>query len=71
MKIEWVDGFTIKVRVDGGDTVVISANPAGLRSLAMQLMALADEPYGSHIHYDAYSSLEEGSVQMIVENTEG
>lgn len=67
MKIGWVDGFTIEVRVDGGNTVVISANKEGLISLAQQLTTLAYESSGSHIHYDAYNSLEEGSVEMIVE----
>lgn len=67
MKIGWVDGFTIEVKVEGGATVVISANKEGLISLAQQLTALAYESSGSHIHYDAYNSLEEGSVEMIVE----
>ena len=67
MKIGWVDGFTIEVRVDGGNTVVISANKKGLLSLAQQLTALAYESAGSHIHYDAYDSLEDGSAEMIVE----
>lgn len=67
MKIGWVDGFTIEVRVDGGDTVVISANKEGLLSLAQQLTDLAYESAGSHIHYDAYDSLEDGSAEMIVE----
>lgn len=67
MKIGWVDGFTIEVKVTGGDTVVISANKEGLISLAQQLTALAYESDGSHIHYDAYNSLEEGSVEMIIE----
>jgi hypothetical protein len=67
MKIGWVDGFTIEVRVDGGNTVVISANKEGLLSLAQQLTALAYESSGSHIHYDVYNSLEDGSVEMIVE----
>lgn len=67
MKIGWVDGFTIEVRVDGGNTVVISANKEGLLSLAQQLTALAYESAGSHIHYGAYDSLEDGSAEMIVE----
>lgn len=70
MKIGWVDGFTIEVRVDGGNTVVISANKEGLLSLAQQLTDLAYESSGSHIHYDAYDSLEDGSAEMIVEKKE-
>ncbi len=68
MDIEWVDGFTIRVRSDS--TVVVSANREGLLSLAGQLTALADAEAGSHIHYDEYNSLEEGSSQMIIEKTE-
>ena len=69
MDMEWVDGFTIRVRSDAG-TVVVSANREGLLSLAGQLTALADAEAGSHIHYDEYNSLEEGSSQMIIEKTE-
>jgi hypothetical protein len=70
MEIEWEDGFTIKVRVDGGSTVVVSANKQGLLSLARQLSAMADEEAGIHIHYDEYNSLEEGSHEMIIERIE-
>ena len=68
--MEWVDGFTIRVRSDSDGTVVVSANREGLLSLARQLTALADADAGSHIHYDEYNSLEEGSSQMIIEKTE-
>ena len=70
MDIEWVDGFTIRVRSDSDGTVVVSANREGLLSLAGQLAALADAEAGSHIHYDEYNSLEEGSSQMLIEKTE-
>lgn len=66
MEIEWLDGFEISVRIDGG-TAVISANREGLRSLAKQLAALAEAPPGSNIHYDSYDALEDGSAEMIVE----
>ena len=65
MKIDWVDGFEIRVSVDHGE-VVISANKEGLRSLACQLTALAEETPGSHIHYDEHNSLEEGSTELII-----
>ena len=71
MNIEWEDGFTIKVRVDDDNTVVISANKEGLLSLARQMTALADEAAGVHLHYDEYNSLEEGSTGMIVEKIDG
>ena len=67
MEINWEDGFTIKVRVEDGETVVISANKEGLLSLADHLKALAQESLGSHIHYDEYNSLEEGSQELIIE----
>ena len=66
MEIKWEDGFTIKVSVDDGNTVVISANREGLLSLANQLTALANEHTGSHIHYDEYNSLEDGSSELII-----
>ena len=69
MNITWEDGFTIKIRVDHG-AVIISANKEGLLSLAKQFAALADNLPGSHINYDEYNSLEEGSAEMIVERIE-
>ena len=66
MVTEWVDGFSIRVSAGTGEAV-ISANREGLLSLAKQLTALADEPVGSHIHYDEYNSTEEGSAELIIE----
>ena len=68
MRIEWVDGFEIRVSADHGEAV-ISANKEGLLSLARQLTALAEEPPGSHIHYDESNSLEEGSKELIIVRT--
>ena len=65
MDIEWVNGFEIRVGLDGR-TVVITANREGLLSLAKQFEALAKEPR-AHIHYDAYNSLADGSTELIVE----
>lgn len=67
MEIKWEDGYTVKVSVDKGNTVLISANKEGLLSLAAQLRALANEDIGSHIHYDEYNSLKEGSSELITE----
>ena len=50
MEINWEDGFTIKVRVDDGKTVVISANREGLLSLARQLTDMANEEDGCHMN---------------------
>ena len=69
MKIEWAEGFEIRVTADRGEAR-ISANREGLLSLAKQFAALAEALPGSHIHYDAYNSLEDGSAAMIVELTE-
>ena len=66
MKINWIDGFEIRVDHDH-DEVVISANREGLLSLAGQLTALADGVPGDHIHYDDNNSLEKGSVELIME----
>ncbi len=66
MEIEWEKGFRILVTAENGE-VVISANRAGLLSLAKQFTALAEEKTGGHIHYDRWNSLEENSVEMIVE----
>ena len=67
MELHWEDDFTIKVRIEQDGAVVLSANEAGLRSLASHLLALAEEEPGSHIHYDEGNSLEEGSAELIAE----
>ena len=67
MELNWTDGFEIKVRIENG-AAVISANREGLLSLAEHLKSLAEEPSGSHIHLDAYNSLEEGSLELILEH---
>ena len=66
MKVEWVDGFEIKVVVENGE-IVISANREGMISLARQLTVLADGAPGDHVYYDEQNSLEEGSAEMIIE----
>ena len=66
MDIEWNDNFEIRVRAEDG-TVLVSANREGLLSLSRQLAALAEEQPGSHIHYDQYNSLEDGSEELIIE----
>ncbi len=67
MEIRWSDGACIMAEICG-ETVTLSANREGLLSLADQLTALAEELPGSHIHYDEYNSLEEGSCELIIEN---
>ena len=66
MNLKWEEGFSISVRAEDG-IAVISANRAGLRSLANHLAALAEEDPGSHVHLDAYNALEDGSAELILE----
>ena len=66
MEIRWSEGACIRAEMYG-ETVTLSANREGLLSLADQLTALAEELPGSHIHYDEYNSLEEGSCELIIE----
>lgn len=65
MKLDWIDGYEIRVNTEANE-VVISSNREGLLSLASQLITLAESEPGSHIHYDEYNSLEEGSAPMII-----
>ena len=69
MEFHWNDDFSITVRMDD-DAVVISANKDGLLSLARHLATLAEEESQGHFHLDQYNSLEEGSLELIVEKTE-
>ena len=69
MEFKWEDGFTIATRIENG-AIVISANAAGLRSLANHILALAEENVKSvHFHLDEFNSLEEQSLELIVEKT--
>ena len=68
MELTWIDGFSIRVAAENG-TVLISANKAGLLSLANHLTGLAEEPSGDHFHLDEYNSLEDGSAELIIEKT--
>ncbi len=69
LRLDWVDGFSVSVRMDP-DGAVISANREGLLSLAGHLAALAKEAPGSHLHLDACNALEDGSSPLIIEKTE-
>ncbi|MBQ1826389.1 MAG: hypothetical protein II126_00330 [Erysipelotrichaceae bacterium] len=70
MLIRWINGFEITVRTEGGE-VIIEANREGMLSLANQLLDLADAQPGTHIHYDQYNSLEEGSAELVICRVEG
>ncbi|MBR4428257.1 MAG: hypothetical protein IKS78_02780 [Clostridia bacterium] len=69
MKFYWVDGSTVSVRAENGE-VVISANREGLLSLANHFLTLSESSAGDHFHLDEYNSLEDGSLELIVEKTE-
>ena len=70
MVYKWEDGFTIATRIEEDGAIVVSANAAGLRSLANHFLALAeDESKGAHFHLDEFNSLEDHSVELIVEKT--
>jgi hypothetical protein len=64
----WEDGFEINVEESNGQ-ILISANRAGLISLAIQLLTLSqdDVPIGCHFHYDSHNSLEDYSKALIIE----
>ncbi len=66
MTMEWEPGFSIKVCGHAG-AVTISANREGLLSLEHHLQALAEGVPGDHFHLDEHNSLEDGSIELIVE----
>jgi hypothetical protein len=67
-KHTWEDDFKISVENHNGQ-VVIKSNREGLISLAKQLLTLSEEnvPARTHLHLDEFNSLEEGSVELIIE----
>lgn len=68
LKLEWEKDFFIKIQHEDGH-IILSANEKGLRSLAKHFLCLANSkvPIHSHIHLDDSNSLEDGSVELIVE----
>jgi hypothetical protein len=68
IKYHWENGFDIEVKLEDG-AVVLKANTAGLISLANHLLNLAQEkiPSNYHLHFDDSNSLEEGSVELIIQ----
>ena len=67
----WEPGFKISVRCDN-NVVQISANKAGLISLARNLLTLAQDGYGAghHWHFDEINSLEDGSSELIIDKSD-
>jgi hypothetical protein len=68
IQYNWESGF--KIHVENSDNeILIKANKAGLTSLAIQLLSLAQNtvPIGTHLHYDEYNSLEKGSTPLVIQ----
>lgn len=67
---QWQTGFDLKIQYEDG-SVVITANKAGLYSLANHLLNLSQDeiPEGYHLHFDTNNSLEEGSVDLIIQKS--
>lgn len=68
LQYAWEEGFKIESKIINNE-IVISANQAGLISLARQLLTLAQKevPTGSHFHFDQFSSLEEDSIDLVIQ----
>lgn len=68
LQLSWESNFAIEVKSEE-DKVLISANNEGLISLAKHLLTLAQEnvPLGAHLHFDQYNSLEDDSIDLIIE----
>lgn len=66
--LNWEGNFQIKVS-DKNGCISIEANTDGLVSLANHLLNLAQSTVlsGTHVHLDEYNSLEEGSLDLIIE----
>jgi hypothetical protein len=63
----WPDEYSLKVEIHGG-YVNISGDPRGLRGLAAQLLALAEDevPNGYADDLDDLGELDAGSVQLTI-----
>jgi hypothetical protein len=68
LKLTWQADYRLRVVVGEGD-VLISANAAGLRSLAQHLLTLAQDhvPPGVHAHMEPALELEDDSAPLIIE----
>ena len=69
MDIRWEDGFEISTAFREGE-MTISANREGMVSLANILLDLAEGQPGDHVHLDEHNSLEDGSLELIIERVE-
>ena len=71
LRLTWQRDYRLRV-ASGEQEVLISANAAGLRSLAQHLLTLAQEhvPAGVHAHMEPGLELEDESVPLVVEKFE-
>lgn len=67
-RYDWCKNFQITTYLKNG-VFVLKANKEGLESLAKQLLQLSQDeiPKGFHLHYDEYNSLEDLSLDFIIE----
>lgn len=68
IEYKWENGFDIETQFKD-EVIKLTANKAGLISLANHLLNLAQDniPSGYHLHFDEYNALEEGSKELIIE----
>lgn len=68
IKYSWENGFEIEIKIENG-IVTMLANKEGLFSLANHLLNLAQDeiPLGYHLHFDENNSLEEGSMDLVIQ----
>lgn len=71
LSLEWDEGFAITV-AKSGNGAIIKANQAGLLSLARILVSMAQTTIrtGYHLHLDSSNSLEDESIELIIEKLE-
>jgi hypothetical protein len=69
---KWEHGFEIETKIENGALMII-ANKAGLISLANHLLNLAQSeiPVGHHLHFDDSNSLEENSLELVIQKKIG
>lgn len=65
---EFEDDYRIGVEINDDMSVCIKADKGGLVSLAKLMLTLSSDhvPDGTHMHFDSYTSLEDGSCELII-----
>ena len=63
-EFSWESNSYVKIQKMGINSIELQANPEGLRSLAAQLLKIADGDY-EYVFYQAFpGDLEEGSLEL-------